>query len=92
MSLVNHRRWNENLNRDEKDQEGSYQMNPIALYCLNIDLDWSQFLKYREMPTFDQISLINDPMNLPKNSNGRNEKVNMNKKCLKKSHIINSIS
>ena len=53
---MNHRGWNENPNRDKKDQEGSYQMDPIALNYLNIDLDWSQFLKYREMPVFEQIS------------------------------------
>ena len=53
---MNHRGWNENPNRDEKDQKGSYQMDPIALNYLNIDLDWSQFLKYREMPVFEQIS------------------------------------
>ena len=36
MPIVNHRGWNENLNRDEKDQEWSYQMNLVVVYCSNM--------------------------------------------------------
>ena len=66
-------------------------MNPIALNSLSIDLDWSQFLKYREMPVFEQVSLRNDPKNPCEPRRGCNTNVKI-RKVLEKSYIINSIA
>ena len=52
-----------NVKIKEKGLEKSYIINSIVWYYLNTNLDWSYDEKYQEMSIFDQISLLNDPMN-----------------------------
>ena len=75
----------------EKGPGKSYLIIKLVNKILNIDLAWSHGQKYQETPIFDQISLINDPMNPPWTPRGRIKNLKIEEEGLDKSYIIDSI-